>query len=80
MAHSLYKINIVGDDVMLEQIDSNIYSILFKTINPTNTTIMLGISFLASGGMLIVITIISFLLLKNKKIYDIKFIFSFYNK
>ena len=68
MAHSLYKINIVGDDVMLEQIDSNIYSILFKTINPTNTTIMLGISFLASGGMLIVITIISFLLLKNKKI------------
>lgn len=53
---------------MLEQIDSNIYSILFKTINPTNTRIMMGISFFASAGMLIVITIISFLLLKNKKI------------
>lgn len=53
---------------ILEQIDSNVYEILFKTITPTNTSIMIGISFLASAGALITIAIISLLVFKNKKL------------
>lgn len=53
---------------ILEQIDSNVYEILFKTITPTNTSIMIGLSFLASAGALITIAIISLLVLKNKKL------------
>lgn len=53
---------------IFEQMDSNIYGVLLKTITPINTTIMIGISFLASASVLISITIILWLILKNKKI------------
>ena len=53
---------------ILEQIDANIYSMLFRIINPINTSIMMCISFFASGGALIVLTILLLLLLKKKQI------------
>lgn len=53
---------------ILEQIDSNIYSLLFKSINPINTSIMMCISFFASGGALIVLTIVLLLIFKKKQI------------
>ncbi len=53
---------------IFEQIDANIYGLLFKTITPTTTSIMIGISFFASAGALIAISIISLLIFKNKKL------------
>lgn len=53
---------------IFEKIDTNIYKILFKTITPTNTYINIGISFLGSAIVLISVTIILFLIIKNKKI------------
>ena len=53
---------------IFEQIDTNMYKTLFRTITPTNTYIMIGISLFGSASVLIGITIILWLLCKNKKI------------
>lgn len=53
---------------IFQLIDTNMYMALFKTITPINTYIMIGVSLFGSASVLIGITVILWLMCKDKKI------------